>query len=154
MHSWRRAVVILISALVASSVMIGWLVICLPHYQEIRNSFPDDEGNWRFDIGFLEFFALFFGSIFVAGRWSAKILIGNRAADEIAASGRWRTVPLEFFIGLLLIMTRWAAGKPNAPWTWDYLLQTALGALMILDSLYEAWKYWIAPRLKVKSNLE
>ena len=135
MNTWRGFVVMVVSAVVGFAAMFGWLVL---HATRLLGQ------TWP-TSAFLELLGVLLAGIFTSGRLAARLLIGRIAGEEVAASGRWRLVPLHFVTGLVLVGSRFVAGG-GGRWTWDHVASMALGLALIGWAVQEAWVYWIAPR--------
>ncbi len=106
MNTWRGAVVIVVSGLVGSVAMIAWLFLCLPRWEAFGEALGAESADMVDLLALLGGLGLMLGSILASGRVTAFLLIGRSAEKEIAASGRWRLVPLQFATGTLLTFAR------------------------------------------------
>jgi hypothetical protein len=135
-QSWRWLVVATIAAVCSFGSLMAWLFS--------NADLVGKRGPWPLALH-LELFGTFFGMIFSSGRIAARLLINEAAGEEVARSGRWRLVPLQFITGLVLVGSRFTdAGSVR--WSVGHVVNILFGVALMAWASWDAWRYWVRPR--------
>ena len=145
METWRGGVVILIAGLAGSAGMVLWFIMLQAQWTPVQMSLPPDKADMAQFFSIVEGLSLMLGSAFGAGRITARLLIHPQASEEIAASGRWRMIPLNLCTGMFLVISRFAVFPMSSLWTWDHVLTLSLGTILVCMSLNQALTHWLRP---------
>lgn len=124
MTSWRGLVVIIAAGVGGFVAMFGWLVI-----NKAALGVP-----WPQEM-FVELLGVMLAAIFAVGRIAARVLVGKAAAQEIAASGRWRARAVALSTGIILVLARLVLEGAER-WTAGHIAALVLGVALLL---YAAW---------------
>ncbi len=134
MNTWRGFVVLLAAALGGFIGMALWVGLLFEGTREPHLS------PWSA----LEGTTMMLTGVFLSGRATARVLLGEETAQQILLAGRWRLVLLTFLTGALMIAAQFLDGPPRRPGTLSWVT-IGTGAALVLWAATQTWAYCLSP---------